>query len=403
MAKQKKEQDEELQHRQIPSTPSNLALFEFLTRLFYVSPQDAEPGKVKSGVDACPQRLVLRSVGDVGTGREVVGPVVEQEEFRPTTDAIPNLEQLVALANRFDAAAQNEANVAQRRITCTLQAFSHAKGSEPYSRFVLAKAPTGIETTSIAEDTSGAHSLAEREMELRNQRFNSMLQAQMVSDYRDAMINLVGMYEKRLGASEIAQQELLRAHVAVVSLKEDLLDRSADRALRVKKEMNREASLHRVFGVRQNFALPAALAHWLGPATAMQIIAAANAGTDTIAPTMPNTAGDAPVHPLVAQLRQFLTSLDDNQRLALIGDWDGTTCKAPGELSVDQCMLIDGVASATLPVVRLRNFIASLTPEQANAAKQLLSPTQLQTLMALAVAANQLPEEPPPAVEATVQ
>lgn len=402
MSKAKKKEHEEDLARQIPSTPSNPALYEFLSRLFFVSPTDAAPGTIKTGYDACPQRLVLRSVANVGTGQEIVGPIIDEEEFRPTVDAIPNLEALVALANRFDGAAQNEANVAQRRIACTLQAFSHAKGSEPYSRFLLAKSPTGLETTSVAEDTGGKRALDEREMELRDKRFNSMLQAQMIADYRDAMLGLVSMYEKRLSSSELATQELLKAHVAVVSLKEDLLDRSADRALRVKKEMNREANMQRVFGVLQNFALPAALAHWLGPATAMQIIAAANAGTDTIAPTTPNTSGDAPVHPLVAQLRQFLMSLDDNQRQALIGDWDGTTCKAPGELSTEQCMLIDGVASATLPVGRLRDFIASLTPAQANAAKRLLSPSQLQTLMALAVAANQLPEEPP-AAESTVQ
>jgi hypothetical protein len=391
MAKKDKNKTEEIDaHRQIPSSPSNPELLEFLSDLFWIAPVDVDPGKVKTEFDHFPERLVLRTVSGVG-GVETVGPIAHEENFRPMSQAVPKSEVLVALSNRLDRICQREANTAERKLWFTLQAWSEARGSEPYKRMLIKKTPSGKELATALPDESAlerTRALDEREQELRDRRFRDMLLMQMIGEHQSAMANLVGMYEKRLSASELANQELMKAHVAVVSLKEDLLDRSADRALKVRRETFREEKIERGFNLLEKFALPAALTHFLGPDRAAMALAMANDASVA-------SPSGAAAHPLVAQLNGLLASLDEKRQIELLGHWDEQERRqaSPGIFGPEQVALLASLVSGEAPASRLNELISSLTASQMARAHQLLTEQERAALMAIAIAASNLPSD----------
>lgn len=350
--------DERVDARQIVPHADDEALFAFLEEQFWISDGDAAPGKIKSGVDAFADRIVLRAA--LGNAAKDLGPIIFEQTWKPTTSPQPSREVLVELANTLLAKARHDCAQLGRRQRYVVQAFNRARSAQAIGRHLMAISPPrefeyDEQPDELEVDGTNASSLL-REL-YKDRRFLAEQSATMFRDYRDAMAQLIDKYEARLAKSEGANAELLKMSVEVVKMKEELLDKKLTRDLRLRAEEFKQKQIEEAVGMLKGL-LPTVQAYM--------------------------SRGK---HGIVEGVRGFIDSLTGEQAERLFGaQVDGVRTR--GILDEAQVALVDGVASGTVEPQRLGELVTSLRPEQLAAAQQVLSPTQIQQLGGLASAAQ---------------
>ena len=353
MSKDKKPPVEEKDdpHRQIVPRVTGAAaqIFEWLEGLFDISENDAEPGKVKTGVDSFPQSVQLKTAGRGGVDQ---GADLLSFDFKPMASALPTRERLLEMANAFVTAAQHDANVLGRTIRYGVFAYSNLKGAASYSRHLFnVDGGASRDAPSDDEDTHRDRFLGGMSAHMR----------WMTEHYTEAVGGVMAMQKDiiRQQQGTITQMEIDRREWIKVT--EEALSRKDEREranewAKFKMEMLQE-------------------------------------GLDMLRPLVPVvqaylTKGKVG---LLEGVRKFLDSLSGEQRTKLFGvDESGTDAILTGE----QRVLILKIADGEEEPKRLAEFATSLSPDQIAAAQEVLTASQAKQLYGLAQAAMKSTEAP---------
>jgi hypothetical protein len=350
MSKDKKSVEEKDDpHRQIVPRVTGIAvqIFEWLEGLFDISENDAEPGKVKSGVDNFPQSIQLKMAGRAGIDQ---GADLLSFDFKPMVSSLPSRERLIEIANAMLAAAQRDANALGRTVRYGVFAYSTLKGPSAYSRLLFNV--DGGASRDAASDDEDTH----------RDRFLQSMAAHMrwmTEHYTEAVGGVMAMQRDiiRQQQQTIAQYEVDRREWIKVT--EEALSRKDER------ERANEWAAFKMDMIKE--------------------------GLDIIRPLVPVvqaylTKGKTG---LVEGLRKFLDSLNGEQKIKLFGSEDGSDAI----LTAEQRMLILRIADGEEEPKRLAEFATSLQPEQIEKAQQVLTAAQVQQLYGLAKAAMSATQE----------
>lgn len=362
MARKKGEDDERRDpHRQVIPKVQDLKMFEWLEGLFNLTPKDTEPGKPKSKPDSFPEEIVLREV--FGSDDRDYGPPITTREWKPTTSPQPDREEIVVLSNEFYEEAQRACNVARRKKKFRLFAKSSLKGAEPYSFYPFSLRPTGTEYGAKnglpvpASDSDDTHRDRLLDASLEHNRW-------LTSQYTEATSELIRLQQDQIKqqAETIARQDVERR--AWILASEQALSQASER--RIKEERAQV----------WNDVL--------------------KDGWDSVRGLVPGlvayaTKGNVGI---VEGLSQFLEKLgkEPEREQALLGRWENGQIIERGILDEDQVKLLYGIADGQIDSMRILEFMVSLSSEQLGAAQQVLKPSEVQSLMVLAKAAQSAKE-----------
>lgn len=341
-------------HRAITPTVVGEAanILAWMEDQFRIEPRDTAPGTAKSGTDAMPETIVLRTVS--GAGGRNLGPALHQESWKPSVSPLPTRERLVELSNKFLSSAQKAANTDGRRLRFALLAYSNLKGSTAYSRHTFVVAPTGIEyadaeSIPASDDEDSVRDRFHREA-LAHVRWKEEMLAESLSSVMRLQQDIIVNQQKQLAQAEADRRMWITAT-------EEALSRKTEREAKAEIGKAKARALH--VGLDLVGGLVPALGVYLSKGA-------------------PQLVGNA--------VRAFLDTLDDQQRRALLGVWDRDQRVEAGILDEEQVKLIAAIADGQVPPARLSEIVGSLTPEQLTAAQQVLSMAQVQQLIALAKA-----------------
>lgn len=354
-------------HRQIVVKPDDEGLFNFLLEVFNLAPNYASPGKVKDEPDVFPERITLRQCVIREDGREDVGSLLFGKEWKPTVSPQPKVEELVGLSNLLVQKAQHDCSQSGRRRLYTLQAHHAGKSAEPFARYLLSLTPGSKELAMLPDEDEGTSTKALLRELYRDRRFQQEHTARMFEQYHQAMDGLIARYEQRLATSESANAELLKTHMELIRVREEMLDKKLTRELRADRERFFQQKIQKGVDLLEGVVLPV-IAHRL----------AGNTG-----PIRPNIPGgeESPQQPL----RDFVAALSEEQALAFFGDVDLTTGRSlsPGLLDAAQVVIVLEALKGNPPPSRIAELVRSIKPEQVRKAQTILHPDQLAMLVSL--------------------
>ncbi len=336
--------------RQIVPEPADAELLQFLLEQFSLQPRAAEPGIPNSAPDRYPEKIKVCAVFGVA-GRDH-GPQLILREWKPMQQALPTRESLVIFCNEILAKCAHDSTVLGKRQRYGVFAYSNLKGPEAYERHLISCVPGPQEYSerNPAPDEDEASTAKDRHLEMSLAHTRYMFETTMEA---------IGAVMSRQDATIESQQRVIvesyRSHGETIKLQEELLDRRAERDLKVAKAALQQRLLEQGVGMLQMLAPP------------------------VIAYLTKGKAG------VPEALKQFLESLSEEQSAKLLGGFDANGAPlGTGLLSVDQVNLLGAMARGEVPVSRVSDFMASLTPTQLMGAQQILNPAQLAGLAALA-------------------
>jgi hypothetical protein len=247
--KKRPDNDTEDARRQIIARPDDEALLSFLLEVFHVTPNDAPPGKVKDSVDVMPDRITLRVCILREDGREDVGPLIFGKEYKPTVSPCPKIEELIGLCNQLIAKAQHDASQSSRKRIYTVQAFNTVKSAEAFARHLVTMVPRQRELAIINDEDSAALPtqkllLGLLESERRDKRWMAELAMHAVSGIVEQQNERIeqlqgivdGDHSKRLEYMQAAEQMLnqaadRKAAQAWVKWKQEKIDLAVEKAI----------------------------------------------------------------------------------------------------------------------------------------------------------------------------
>lgn len=325
----------------IAPEPKNESLFRFLIDLF-------ETG--------FPEKLVLCAC--YGPAGKRLGPQVREIVFKPNEK--PKNEELVTISNLLLALAQEDCDVIGKPTRYVVLAYDLMRSDVYYSRKMIGAYPSGGQMT--AEDRDGEGDDEEggvMSTKLVMQLLDSERKDKrwLMEHHANVVTGVVEHLSSRLTALEKQQNDMFDRSLKYMAATEEMLDRSQERKVKAERaQMVNEA-------VRDGLGMLKSLVPGIN--------AYLSKGK-----TIPD------------DLKAFIQSLADDVKTALFGKWDNGALVEKGILDVEQINLLIGVAERQVEPARLAEFAASLRPEQMAQASSVLTPNQIQALVAMAKAAS---------------
>lgn len=330
----------------ITPTPGDEALAKFLIDLW-------ENGH--------PERIVLAIIyGSVGMRMKSI-----DERAYKANAPHPGPEALTSLANDLVRKAQGECDVFNKPTRFAVLAYDSARGASYYARQVLSMQPSGM-MPSIDEVASGGYGdeddprikLLERQLE--GERKDKRWMMEMFSN---TMTGVMERDDARMERMEQMLDQTWEKQTKYMAATEQMLNQAQERKESAAwAEMKREVVVQAWTSVKG--FLPGIVAY--------------------------ATKGQAGV---VEGLKTFIDSLTQEQGQAIFGRYDEKGQYIDGGfLTREQVDLFRAIIDGKTDSSRVPEFISSLTPDQFNAAQQVLSPSQIGGLMAVANAVKKANE-----------
>lgn len=359
-----KERDPQLkkdEKRQIVPEPQDERMFTWLESLFQISrreagdepPRDSLDHKPKAASDSFPEKIELRAT--FGRGARGVSRPIMHKDWKPMYEKQPSREDLVQLANEFYGRAQSDCNGLRHQQGYGLFAYSKLKAGDYYERYLFSMAPT-------------VHEYADRELPASDDEdsHRDRLMAESLQHYRwqqehytEAVSGILQMQQNIIHEQRTEIQQMYAERREMIIAVEESLSRKQERDERAEMAKLKQQAIAWGMGQVQS----------LLPAVKIYLSKGKTGVTDG--------------------LKEFFDGLTTEQKTELFGTYDAQgNCTQLGVLAKDQVDLFGAIVDGAAPGERILEFITSLSNEQMVGAQRVLRPDQIQTLLAMAKAMN---------------
>lgn len=338
------------------------------------------------GKDARPNFFYLRQAFG-RSGSQYLPDIIFEKEFKPNQKE-PERAEMVAIANKIFAVAQDHCRELGRPALYVVHAISHEKGAAPYGGHLMRLRPIAMNGDELLGGGAGGGGAGgdagddevQSDAVNRQRLLDQSLEHQRANDEHARFMQ--DCFQKSMGSILAIQQEMIReARQENQTLKSQQLDWW--KAIQAAEDKSLEREMQRTNNKIKAELLErgAGLVMQMIPVVAKQLDRNKNGGA------LPANGSAIEESAESISIRQFVAGLSDEQRAAILGTFDEAGTYTPGLFSAQQVKIFADVAELKQPAEALEallpNGTFAISMEQITAAQAVVPMEQLMPLYAM--------------------